>query len=278
MRNLSLLLLVAANAVFAAGPDTCSVPWSYNRTALNGPARWGTLDERYDTCLLGEEQTPVDISGALYDGPTPGVIIRPGTKKIIVEKLPYTLEVMPAEAGASLGTMTIDGAEYDILQFHFHGPSEHLLRGVSYPLEMHWVTRRISAPSPGSQIQADLAVFGIMLTPGTTNAGLAPVLALIPSAAVDPLQACPSRPSNEAINLRSILEGFQARYLFGYGGSLTTPPCTQGVRWLVAANPMEVSSAQIAAIVAALPRGGNARPRQPLADRKITAGGTLSVQ
>src|SRR5215212_10823943 len=121
MRNLIVVLLFSANALLAAGPETCSINWSYDRTAPNGPASWGTFPE-YDTCSLGEEQTPVDLSVAPYDPANPTLIMNADTVRIAVEKLPYTLEVLPATAGGTLGTIQLEAAVYDILQFHFHGP------------------------------------------------------------------------------------------------------------------------------------------------------------
>jgi carbonic anhydrase len=277
MRNLIVFLLFAANAALAAGPDTCSVNWSYDRTAPNGPARWGTFPE-YDTCSLGEEQTPVDLSGAPYDPANPILMMNPDSVRIEVEKLPYTLEVLPEASGGTLGTIELEGAVYDILQFHFHGPSEHLLRGRSFPLEMHWVARRVTPPTPGSQIPADLAVFGVMIAPGAENVGMKPVIALIPSAPVDPIRACPSNESEGAVSMRAILAGFDPRFLFTYRGSLTTPPCTQGVRWIVASAPLEFSQSQIDSILRALPVRGNARPRQPLHGRTVTAGGKYTLK
>lgn len=278
MRNLIVVLLFTANAALAAGPDTCSINWSYDRTASNGPANWGTFFAEYDTCSLGEEQTPVDLSGAPYDPANPTMAMNPDTVRIAVEKLPYTLEVLPATKGGTLGTIEIEGAVYDILQFHFHGPSEHLLRGRSFPLEMHWVTRRVTTPTPGSQIPADLAVFGVMITPGAENVGLKPVISLIPSAPISPSRACPSNDSEGAVSMRAILAAFDPRFLYTYRGSLTTPPCTQGVRWIVASAPLEFSQDQIDAILRAMPPRGNARPRQTLHGRTITVGGRYTLR
>lgn len=277
-KALLLLSLFAATTSFAADPTTCSTDWGYSRESSNGPSRWGSIKPEYDTCSLGEEQTPVDLSGASFDPSNAVVTVQPSTVRITVEKLAYTLEVLPFANTDTLGTIEIDNAVYDILQFHFHGPSEHLIRGRSYPLEMHWVTRRVTPATPGSQIPGDLAVFGVMLTPGAANVGLQPVLNLIPSMPVLPQFACPTRDSDGAVSMRAILAGFDPRFLYTYRGSLTTPGCTQGVRWIVAQNALEVSPDQITTIVRALPATGNARPRQPLHGRTIAVGGKYKLQ
>ena len=138
----------------------------------------------------------------------------------------HTLQFTPDAAGRT----TIGSDAYDLVQFHFHSPSEHTLNGKAYPLEIHFVNRNADG---------GLAVVAVFVAEGAANPALA---ALLP----------------------------EDRHYFAYSGSLTTPPCTEGVRWNVLATPIEASSDQIATLSAAL--GTSNRAVQPLHERAAAFG------
>ena len=142
---------------------------------------------------------------------------------------------------------------YALRQFHFHHRSEHTVDGVPLPLEMHLVHR---------SGRGALAVVGVLFTEGAENAALAPVWARMPPESGAP----PTAPTG--LDLAALLPA--GRTTWRYRGSLTTPPCTEGVAWVVFAEPLTLSAAQIEAFAALYPN--NRRPVQPLGERLLRRG------
>jgi carbonic anhydrase len=174
-------------------------------------------------------------------------------------KEPDTVQVFPARG--VLGRILSTEGIYDIVRFHFHTPSEHLIRGNEFPVEMHFVgVRTGGSGDPGLPVNGDNAVFALMLeyTDKSPNNGpLARIFDAIPTEAIDPTKACPVRSVNADL---SSLVGKAA--VSTYIGSLTTPPCTEGLRWYIAFEPAEISKSQYARLMQGMPKGSSARPRQ----------------
>jgi len=146
--------------------------------------------------------------------------------------------------------LNLDGIRYKLLQFHFHAPSEEKIDGVAYPMEAHLVHQNADGK---------LAVVAVLLTEGRPNAALDPVFKNLP-------QTEGSKKTLGA-NFNAIELLPEARSYFSYVGSLTTPPCSEGVRWQVLEQPVEVSKAQIAVFRKLY--NMNARPVRPLNDRQV---------
>jgi carbonic anhydrase len=158
----------------------------------------------------------------------------------------HTFQV-DTDKGSSL---TLDGKRFDLLQFHFHTPSEHTLDSKSFPLELHLVHQAADK---------NLAVIGILLAEGAPN--------MVLSKFWDRLPKSPGElDTGQTIDVRDLLPRNVDDYLT-YSGSLTTPPCTESVRWIVLRRPVDVSKSQIATFRAAFPM--NARPTQPIGARLI---------
>lgn len=225
---------------------TTSASWGYE--AHNGPALWGTLDRAFCACALGAEQSPIDLTGGRRAALTPvGFDYR--RSRIEVENTGHTIQMNP-EPGHGI---VLDGVRHELSQFHFHRASEHLVDGVPYPMELHFVHRNGSG---------GLAVVGVLICEGGENAALAPAWARLPSDPGEP-RAVPGE-----IDLAALLPPF--RTTWRYRGSLTTPPCTEGVAWIVPDQPLPMSPAQIAAFAAIYPN--NRRPVQPLGGRDLLRG------
>lgn len=192
------------------------------------------------TCR-GERQSPIDLGGALpARGAALSLDLTPFEGEI--HHLGHTLEVRP-RAGSTGGALTLGSDRYDFVQFHFHHPSEHALAGKRWPMELHIVHRAADGR---------LAVLGIMLRPGRENDGIAALLKALPrSGGVQPLPA--------PVELGRFLPASRAH--FSYQGSLTTPPCSEIVQWIVFRDPVEAALGQITALARAFPM--NARPLQP---------------
>ena len=242
----------------AAGCACCAAPvligarsdaqaaalWTYDGTS--GPNHWGTLSPDFKTCSLGLQQTPIDLSNAAAGntGSSLGFDYRPLPLRLVNNG--HTIQ-LNADRGSAL---TIGETRYDLLQMHFHHPSEHLVDGRAYDMEAHLVHRSEAG---------DLAVVGVFIEKGTHNDALAAIFDALPASegpeigvegSFDPLAVIPA-----------------GRAAFRYSGSLTTPPCSEGLAWTVFREPITASPEQIRAFAALFPN--NARPVQPMNERVL---------
>ena len=244
---LALALVVAGGAIAAEG-----VHWSYS--GESGPEHWGDLSPDFATCAKGAEQSPVDIpADAALNAADISFNYQPSALTIVNNG--HTIQVN-YDKGSSI---TLNGVRYDLVQFHFHAHSEHALAGQFEPLELHLVHKNA---------KGGLAVVGVLLKAGADNPGYAAVLNNLPAAEGEP-QAV----SGASVDANQLLP--TTRTYWRYNGSLTTPPCTEGVQWLVMNTPVDLSDAQIAAYTAIY--NANARPLQPFNARTFVLTLTLPV-
>jgi len=232
----------------ARSADTSHPPhWSYE--GAEGPARWGHLAPGYQACGSGRRQSPIDLATAHLGGSDDLVFDwHPFAAK--VSNNGHTIQVDP-EADAAGSGLTLGGRRFNFLQFHFHHPSEHALAGKRWPLEVHLVHKAASGDG--------LAVLGIMLRPGRANDLLGRIVAHMP-------KERGKVPLSGPIDLAAWLP--TAAVTYRYPGSLTTPPCSEIVDWIVFRDPIEAGIGQIKSFARLFPM--NARPLQPLADRNVT--------
>jgi carbonic anhydrase len=231
-------LTVATSAPAAAAPR-----WSYY--GADGPDRWAALSNAFATCGSGREQSPIDLTRATdRDLANPQMAYQAGEARIVDDG--HTVEV-DLDGG---NVLTLDGVPYRLAQLHFHSPSEHTVNGNSFAVELHLVHRGDSGA---------VAVVGVFIAGGSQNPGLVPVLAALPSKEGREVRL------REPFDPTTLLP--DDRRAYRYAGSLTTPPCTEGVSWVVMATPIQASGQQIAALARALE--GNNRPSQALGDRAV---------
>jgi len=244
-----------AAAVDEAGhePAVHEVHWGY--TGEGAPERWADLEPGFALCGDGVEQSPVDLTAAVP-------IEDAGFERLLGEKvLTVTQRARVMDLVDNGHTIQItndvpmstelDGVRYELVQYHFHAPSEHTIDGEHAPLEVHFVHKSAAG---------ELAVIGILVEEGTHDVLWDPVIEALPAAAGDTRHV-------EDLDLdMSELRPLPTRY-YRYAGSLTTPPCSEGVQWVVMAEKRQISSEQMAAIVSHLHH--NNRPVQPLGSRKI---------
>jgi carbonic anhydrase len=240
----SLALLSAAAMVPAsvlAGEAPSAPEWSYEDP--DGPGDWGSLAPEYATCDTGVEQSPVDIplgAPVLVDHvafsyvPAPATVVDNG----------HAIQVGVPDGG----TLAVDGSTYGLVQFHFHTPSEHTVAGADWEMELHLV----HADEAGA-----LAVVGVPIIEGSENAALAPIWAALPKEVGQPVEL--DDPLDATLLLPDDLSSV------AYRGSLTTPPCSEGVAWHVLIDPIELSAEQIAAYRAI--HDDTDRPTEPLGER-----------
>ena len=227
----------------ATGAEAETAEWGYE--GAGAPEKWGGLNADYAACGTGTNQSPINLAGATRtDLPDPQFNYRPTPASI--ENLGHTLQVDYAPGSF----MTVGDARYELAQFHFHTPSEHRLDGKEFPAELHLVHR-----GPGGE----LAVVGVMIEPGSENTTLAPLLNQLPTKKGEKRQA------SAQVSAEQLLPGERQHFL--YPGSLTTPPCTEGVTWMVMDAPIQMSKEQIAALRSTINTSN--RPVQPLGNREL---------
>ncbi len=247
MSSTSLTLRLLAAGVMAAAtipaPAEDQAHWGYQ--GAHGAQHWGDIEAGFAECKLGKEQSPIDIRGAKKSALSAIAFGYAQSDAEIVNN-GHTVQVN-LTAG---GTVTLDGAEYKLLQFHFHTPSEEKIKGKAYPMVAHLVHKNA---------EGQLAVVAVLFKQGKENAALKGVFDALPAKEGE------TRALSGGFNPADILPADRAYYKFM--GSLTTPPCSEGVHWQVLKQPVEISKAQIAAFRKLYKM--NARPVQPLNGRKI---------
>lgn len=243
MRRSSAVLAVLTAMAFqpAHGADKAAAHWGYE--GETGPAAWG---KEFPTCALGKAQSPIDIK-APFDKTTRSIKpdYREGALKIVNNG--HTIQVN-VDPGSKL---QIDKDSYDLLQFHFHRPSEEKIDGKPSAMVAHFVHRNAAGK---------LAVVGVLLNEGKENPTVKTVWAAAPKAEGPEVVVKGAR-----INPVSLIPTSLSYYSFE--GSLTTPPCSEGVTFYILKSPVPIAKAQ----VDAFPFKMNARPVQPLNGRKIAA-------
>ena len=242
LKLLGAILALATSVAFAA-------EWNYNLSdTVHGPAAWGSI-EGYELCGTGQKQSPIDL-GKSSDFRLSKIAFNYNPAALNVVNNGHTIQVN-VDNGS---TITIGKEAYRLLQFHFHTPSEHSKNSKRFPMEVHFV----HVNSAGV-----LAVVGAFIKEGRANSVIQAIWDIAPHAAG-------SVSSPATIDPRALLGGRDAgAEYYNYSGSLTTPPCTEGVRWHVLNGSIEASAEQIAHFVSLLHDGHNSRPVQDLNGRKV---------
>ena len=242
-----------AQAPAAQHASVRPVHWGY--AGSSGPAAWATLCEDYAQCGAGLHQSPINISSNDVDA----------VRLWEVEYQPTSLNVAHHQHVAQLtdnghtiqatcdpGSWLIAGGErFELKQFHFHTPSEHSIDDEHFPMEMHFVHQSETG---------HLMVLGVLVSAGEHNPAFDPLIALLPGA--------PGESTVDAayeIDIAALLPA--SRDSFEYQGSLTTPPCSEGVKWLISVEHIELSTGQLLEFARRL--GTNNRPVQGLNGRHV---------
>jgi carbonic anhydrase len=235
------LAIAAAGSALAAPHGT---HWTYE--GAEGPKSWGSLSGDYATCASGKAQSPINITGA-SEGSLPGI-------QLDYEKIPLKIlnngHTVQVDYGMN-GRAALPSGATRIAQFHFHAPSEHQINGKSFPMEVHFVHK-----DPAGK----LAVIGVMFVAGKANPALEAMWAKMPTGKDQEIQA------KEVVVSASDLMP-KDRSFYHYKGSLTTPPCSEGVSWYVMKKPIEASRDQISRFQKLF--GHNERPVQALNGREL---------
>jgi carbonic anhydrase len=237
------LLALAAVPVIASAAGH---HWSYS--GETGPSHWAGLEPGYAACGIGKAQSPIDIKTA--------DVRRQKMPPLSFHYEPTSLHVIDnghtIQVNLSLGnSLAIAGDRYQLVQFHFHHPSEERIDGKQFDMVVHLVHR---------DSQGHLAVVAVPLRSGAPNPLLAKLWRALPHQ-----KGKEESPAGVVINVADLLPADLGYYNFP--GSLTTPPCSEGVRWFVLKSPKTVSPEQLAAFAKLYP--DNARTPQPLNGRVV---------
>lgn len=259
----ALLLIGTIMALFLFGSSCTSrtsrttatrkkdeVHWSY--AGESGPEKWGSLSPEFTLCKQGLAQSPIDIDVVH----TASVDLAP----IQFDYQPTAVNVVNnghtvQENYGQGSAIIINDVRYNLLQFHFHDPSEHTLNGKRTAMELHLVHR---------SDEGELAVVGVLIEEGQANPAFTPIWNNLPTFAGDERHV-----AGTTINARDLLPTEQSYY--HYVGSLTTPPCTEHVQWFVMTEPITASAGQIAVFSSIIK--GNNRPVQALNARAVEVAG-----
>ncbi len=230
-------------------PNCDNPEWTYDVSSKEGPNGWGDVCYEYVYCK-GGRQSPINIVGAITDATLPAITIAYNASKTAIINTGHTLQW---NCDANSSKVTYNGEDYSLVQFHFHTDAEHTINGITMPMEVHLVHQS----SAGK-----LLVIGVIFTvTATDNPLLATFLPNLPSATNGTYNSATTfSPTN-------LLATNTATNYYTYSGSLTTPPCSEDVTWIVAKNTLTASATQIATFKSIMKI--NNRPILPLNGRII---------
>jgi carbonic anhydrase len=242
-----------ASKLLSAAPAAADPAWHYE--GAEGPAEWGALSPKFAACGEGRSQSPID-----FVKPAPGTATRKPTQfppaELRVAHQAHAADVLnnghTIQVNYAGGdTLTIGDDKYELAQYHFHNRSEHTVTGTHFPMEMHLVHQAADGR---------LAVIGVFIEEGAHNAAFDPVWTNLPGHA-----GVKTHYAAVKVDVDTLLPSTHTSYR--YDGSLTTPPCSEGVKWIVMTTPIQLSAQQIAAFTSLI--HDNNRPLQPLNGRRV---------
>lgn len=220
--------------------------WSYSSGATD-PAHWGQLSEKYETCGQGKEQSPIDITDSV-PSKLPPLEFDYHEIPLVVENNGHTIKVTTDNGG----TLKIGADTYQLKQFHIHSPSEEAIKGKKADMVAHLVHQNAAG---------QLAVVAILFEKGKSPNPAIDILEQVMPKGVVP----PQKHEKIHINPANLLP--KERGYFTYQGSLTTPPCSEGVKWIVLKTPVSITEKELSLEQAIYSE--NIRPLQPLNGRKV---------
>jgi carbonic anhydrase len=220
------------------------VVWSYS--GAEGPNYWAELSERYGLCKTGQMQSPVDIGDSQQSGLAPFTADYRATPLRVINN-GHTIEAEYAPGS----NLTQGSMKYELLQFHFHSPSENMLSGKQFDMEIHFVHKDQAG---------HLGVLAVFVEKGAANPAIGEIWRYLPQQANSATE-----PEGVTFNGGDLLP--TSRRYYRFVGSLTTPPCSEGVQWHVLKQPITASPEQIDAFLRVI--GPNNRPVQKVNNRLV---------
>ncbi|MDO2456347.1 MULTISPECIES: carbonic anhydrase [Enterobacter] len=239
-----LMLGIMLATCFSVGATEHSQHWGYE--GQESPEHWGKLSPDFALCETGKNQSPVNIQGALKTHHSKPVLVFEQGKQQIINN-GHTIQINVSEGN----TLRLDDDIFALQQFHFHAPSENEIDGKQFPLEGHFVYK---------DKKGSLAVLALMFNEGKANPQLTKAWQQMPA------KVNQAAILTQPVDINALLPENVGVYRFS--GSLTTPPCSEGVIWMVLEQPVSASAEQIRQFRSVLQHANN-RPVQPLNGRVI---------
>jgi carbonic anhydrase len=234
-----------ANLDIAANAGQSLLPTHWDYEGAGGAESWSKLRPEYSKCATGSRQSPIDIRGGIaVDLEAIRFDYHPSSFSVIDDGHTVQVNVEPGNS------ITITGRRYELVQFHFHRPSEERINGRQYDMVVHLVHKAVDGR---------LAVVAVLLDRGSAQAIVQSVWNNLPLEKGDEVHA------GTRIDLSQLLP--EDKRYYTYMGSMTTPPCSEGVLWMVMKQPVPISVEQVAIFARLYPM--NARPIQQADGRLI---------
>ena len=244
-------VLAAAVSMMTAGLLHADEEHHWGYQGATGPSHWAAMEHEYATCGVGKTQSPIDIEDSAAkksDLPAIAFDYKPSPLKIVDNG--HTVQVIYAPGS----TITVAGKQYELVQFHFHKPSEEKINGKPADMVVHLVHR---------DRDGKLAVVAVLLQAGASNALIETLWKNVPKEK-EKEQDVPG----VQVNAAELLPANKAAY-YTFAGSLTTPPCSEDVTWFVLKARTTISKDELASFGKLYAM--NARPTQPLNGREVRA-------
>jgi carbonic anhydrase len=230
-------------AVAAAPAEHAAPHWDYE--GLAGPESWGKLQAEFSNCSVGTRQSPIDIRDGVKVQLDPVQFdYKPSAFRVLDNGHTVQVNVAPGNS------IEVLGRRYELLQFHFHRPSEERINGRQFDMVAHLVHK---------DVDGRLAVVAVLLDRGSAQ----PIVQAVWNNL--PLEKGEEVAAKAPLDLNALLPADKSYYT--YMGSLTTPPCSEGVLWMVMKNPVPISAEQVGIFARLYPM--NARPIQQASGRLI---------
>ena len=220
--------------------------WGYEGKA--SPEHWGEIDEAYKTCQTGMNQSPVNIDSTFKAQLAP-LLTHYTDGPVTLLNNGHTIQA--AMKSGTPDSITLDNVTWTLQQFHFHAPSENTVHGKHYAMEMHLV--HVNA-------EGESVVVAVMFDKGEANKALDDLWKNMPAVAEQHTALKPT------LDINQLLPTDKTYWRFS--GSLTTPPCSEGVTWLIFKHPLTLSASQLEKFTHAMHHDNN-RPVQPLHGRVV---------
>jgi carbonic anhydrase len=240
MKKINTLALIIAGVIIHAGAYADSPHWDY--AEQDQPAGWGAIEGTatpppmnypYAVCAIGTGQAPLDIANAKRTPVLNGLTFNWKPFAADFFNTGHAIQVQPVASAAYTGTTKVGKDSYPLVQAHLHTPSEHTLNGKKYEAEIHFVNVRDDGR---------LAVVGLFVELGAFN----PQIQLMLDNTINTAGEKAHNRTAIVFEPKKLLpKGAGSGKFYTYSGSLTTPPCTEGVNWYVYEKPITFSAAQL---------------------------------
>jgi len=243
-RDVGSICAMVALALASAANAAESAHWAYK--GHGGPAEWGTMDTAFASCQLGKLQSPIDIRGA-KPAKLPPIKFNYQPSPLSIIDNGHTIQVNYAPGSF----IVVGGVRWELVQFHFHHPSEEKIDGKAHEMVAHLVHKNS---------EGKLGVVAVLIDKGGASELVQTLWKNIPHEKGKEVAV-----ASTSIDVTKLLP--ENRDYYTFQGSLTTPPCSEGVTWFVLKAPVKIADNEVAAFAKIYPL--NARPVQPLNGRAI---------